>query len=417
MLKTLTTITLALSAVPLHAQVIRREGEPIQPDPSEVSRLTKAVFERWDADGDDLIGLGEFSAGLHQAWTGPSKSLDKEVLDAHWQAWLDTPAPDFAAADKNGNGRLSKDELLVAIRNAHFANSWMGMNDGQMSYDQFNNDIFDAVERMGMSPFEQIADQAAPQNNDYSALEAEQPIIELSKWDPDSLYQDGWNLDAILDKPVFGRDRQEIGSVETLLIASDGRIEALVAEVGGFWDIGDTHVSVPWDEVQFRQDRSVVIPVTEDNVDDYNTNQVLSREAVSDNVETNITKSEIGPNVWRTGRFIGDMARTYVMSNVPAEDGADDKSAKENYSAAPRVTQGPHHSYGYVSDLVFKNDKIAAVLIDPFQAQGGEGLRAYPFYGGDYGWTPDATYYDLPYSNKQTAEQPAFNVERLAAPG
>ncbi|MBS9404259.1 PRC-barrel domain-containing protein [Halomonas sp. TRM85114] len=74
--------------------------------------------------------------------------------------------------------------------------------------------------------------------------------------------------ESLMDTEVLGSDDEEIGSVENILLNDKNEIVAIIAQVGGLWDIGDTHVLVPWEEVEVNED-GVSIPVHEDNADDY----------------------------------------------------------------------------------------------------------------------------------------------------
>ncbi|MDN3718626.1 PRC-barrel domain-containing protein [Roseibium salinum] len=110
-------------------------------------------------------------------------------------------------------------------------------------------------------------------------------VTDLEAWNYDDLYADGWSVDAMLhDTDVRGPDGDEIGAIENIIISESNRIVAVIAEVGGFWDIGDTHVSVPWDEVKVGPAFDYIeIPVREDSVGDYDPlgdKSLLSRDEV-----------------------------------------------------------------------------------------------------------------------------------------
>ena len=92
-------------------------------------------------------------------------------------------------------------------------------------------------------------------------------IIPLSEWRYDELYE-GWSADELLGMPVQGPDGDDIGEAKNLLIDEKGAIVALIAEIGGFGELGDTHVAIPWSEVERRAD-AVHIPITEDTVQEY----------------------------------------------------------------------------------------------------------------------------------------------------
>ncbi|NMT63206.1 PRC-barrel domain-containing protein [Marinobacter orientalis] len=74
--------------------------------------------------------------------------------------------------------------------------------------------------------------------------------------------------DNLMDTEVFGTDDEEIGSVENIPLNDKNEIVAVIAQVGGLWDIGDTHALVPWEEVEVNEN-GVSIPAHEDNADNY----------------------------------------------------------------------------------------------------------------------------------------------------
>lgn len=214
-------------------------------------------------------------------------------------------------------------------------------------------------------------------------------IVSLDTWSYDALYRDGLRADELMDADVIGMDdneRDEIGSVENVILDRDGQIVAIIAQVGGIWDIGDTHVAVPWDQVQLTRD-GVRVPVNEDNVDDYG----LYRD------NTNFRKGANGIRVVDDDLQTG--ARTWKLSELV-----------DDY-AVLRSGQG----YGYVEDAVFTRDgKLQAVVVDSDGTVGGRGDYAYPFYGYNAGWHPSYDYYQLPYDSGQVADMGTFDPEQMA---
>lgn len=166
---------------------------------------------------------------------------------------------------------------------------------------------------------------------------------------------------SLMDIEVFGPDSEEIGSVENILLNEKNEIVAIIAQVGGFWDIGDTHVLVPWEEVEVNED-GVSIPITEDNADNYGlfnegyvTKQDLSYATEVDDDATT------GSRLWKLSYLMDDYA------SVGESDG-----------------------YGYVDNVLFTKDgEIHAIVIEADSAYGGE-TYAYPFKGFDAGWDPSS---------------------------
>lgn len=181
-------------------------------------------------------------------------------------------------------------------------------------------------------------------------------VIALSEWRYDDLYSGGISADDVIDEMVvYDPTGEEIGIVEDILIGPEGRVVAIVAEVGGIWDIGDTHVSVPYDRVEMAADQSgIVVPVTEGTVGDYGNR--------------------------------GDAATLTGVENVDSEiaAGIDDVPLPRAW----RVS-------GYVNDIILRDGEVAAVVVQPDRSF-GSGYRAYPCYGHGTGWDAGAPYHDMP---------------------
>jgi sporulation protein YlmC with PRC-barrel domain len=222
-------------------------------------------------------------------------------------------------------------------------------------------------------------------------------IVSLADWRYDDLYAAGVSAEEFIDEmEVLDVTGEEIGEVEDLLIGPDGRVVAIVAEVGGVWDIGDTHVSVPFDQVDMAAfEDGVVIPVTEETVDDYEVYgaQVLDLAEVATEVVAGTDDALVGGRLTRVSDLIGDYARLVQDEASPRE-------------------------YGYISDVILSEGEIAAVVVQPSAAYGG-GYQAYPYYGYGagvgYGYTPGGAYYDLPYGEAEVAEVEPFETERFDA--
>lgn len=230
-----------------------------------------------------------------------------------------------------------------------------------------------------------------------SAQELETEIITLPEWQTayDDLYTGGISVDELLGSDVAeptGDD--DVGDVENILFSEDGSVLSLIAEVGGFIDIGDTHVNVPWDEVEVSLDGdTVVLPVTQDTIEDYTlfTDQVVAAgDAATDIVEVEgdgLGTVNTGPRVWRATELIGDYVRL--------RDG------------------DVFTNYGYVDDLIIRDGQIAAVVVSPDVTWGTPGYYAYPYYGYGYGWNPGLDYYELPYERTEIEVLEPLDYERF----
>ena len=63
------------------------------------------------------------------------------------------------------------------------------------------------------------------------------PIYTLNAAD-----DEGWDSNVMYDD--VGTDWNEIGEIEDIVLSADGQMVGIVAEVGGFLDIGDKHVMI-----------------------------------------------------------------------------------------------------------------------------------------------------------------------------
>ncbi|MGY2462062.1 PRC-barrel domain-containing protein [Vreelandella sulfidaeris] len=207
-------------------------------------------------------------------------------------------------------------------------------------------------------------------------------ITPLSDWNYEDIYEAGGiRADKLMDAEVFGDNEEEIGSVENVLLTQDNNIAAIIAQVGGLWDIGDTHVLVPWENIELHEG-GVKLPVTEDNVDEYGlfasdeyiTEQSLSQtQQVDDDIGT-------GSDIWKLTDVLDDYASV-----------------------------GEGVGYGYIDNILFsRNGEIQGVVVDT----DSRGPYAFPFYGYGHGWAPSYATYSLQYDEDEIGEMQPFDYER-----
>jgi len=217
----------------------------------------------------------------------------------------------------------------------------------------------------------------------------------LDGWSHDTLYAaDTWSVQDFFDSSVMGAGGEQIGNVEDLVLNDDGQVIALIAEVGGFWDIGDTHVSIPWDMVQIGADESVVVPVTTDNIAEFDlfvSSGLPADASISTDVVEGVARQDLGPDLWRASDLIGDYVRVQDEGDLWV-------------------------NFGYVSDLMINEGQIAATLVST-TARYGPGTYAYPYHavpGGDASlWTPGATTTDLPILIGDVMSLPVFDRDGM----
>jgi len=247
--------------------------------------------------------------------------------------------------------------------------------------------------------------------------------MDLSTWNYDDVYANGISIEQMIGADVYGTEGEDIGDVENVLFDMDGRILSVVAEVGGFLEIGDTHVNIPWDMVSAEDwSDGITIPFAEDEVETYTAEAsyygtdaefygadegMFGNGAMAENeaIEAERTVDagqiaevggdgagtvETGPNVWRAGDLLNNTARL--------REGED------------------YANYGMVNDIIVRDGQIAAVLVASDAAYGGTGgLYGYP-YAGTAGWTrgEGATgTYDMPYDRAQAEMVQPFDPAML----
>jgi hypothetical protein len=75
----------------------------------------------------------------------------------------------------------------------------------------------------------------------------------------------GYLSSKLVGATVYNDQKQSIGSIDNLIVGSDGKISSAVISVGGFLGVGSKLVGVPFSQLQFQQDgngngREVVLP-------------------------------------------------------------------------------------------------------------------------------------------------------------
>lgn len=193
--------------------------------------------------------------------------------------------------------------------------------------------------------------------------------VKIKSWDTSGLYG-GWSAEALLDATAYGPAGEEVGEVEDLIIGKDGQIQSVVVEGGGFFDIGDSHAAIPWNEVERVGTTSIRVPVTEDNLDRY--------RLFSDN--GNVRPQ---PGSFRVEEMIGD----YITANGVG--------------------------YGSIRDVIFDDQgKIQSVVATPAYGYGyPRGPVALPY--SPLAYDTYGAYYEMPYGIASLEELKPFDYSRL----
>jgi sporulation protein YlmC with PRC-barrel domain len=210
----------------------------------------------------------------------------------------------------------------------------------------------------------------------FAVARAATDKIDIVSWNQADLYA-GLTAEQLFDTEVRGADGEDIGEIENLVVSADGKIDKVIVEAGGFLDIGDTHLAVPWEQVELGPNLEwVKLPVDEDNIENFS---LFEGEEV-----------KTGPRAWKASELINDYV---ALQDVP--------------------------SYGMVQDIVFNQDgNVEAVVVYPDVAYGVGRPYAYPYYGYGYDrdFDPGAETYRLPYRMSEIQELGPFDYSAFEAP-
>ena len=163
-------------------------------------------------------------------------------------------------------------------------------------------------------------------------------------------------------------------------------IVALIAEVGGFWDIADTHVTIPWREIERRGGR-VYSPITAETAENYGmfAEEYFTAADVG-NLDGVNEFFETGPYIWKATALLDD----YVV----------------HQSGEP---------FGYVTDLVFDDagKLLAVVAVQARSDIDRRGVYAFPW--DDRGWEPRFDHYTLRHTAEDIERLPTIDYSRFDA--
>lgn len=206
-----------------------------------------------------------------------------------------------------------------------------------------------------------------------ASVRDEANIVKLSDFDVGQ-YRDGWLADTLRGSTVYGRGGDQVGTVQSIIVGTDGTVDRLVIETGGFLDIGDKVFSVSWSEIDITpgEDGIKAPNVSEDNLADFS----LFNDRES---------AQTGPRSFRTTELIGDY-----------------------------VTLSGGEEYGYVRDLLFDREgKLQSIVVEPDVGYDSAGYYAYPYYGYGYDYSydydPGLDYYGLPYGANDLTDYEPFD--------
>jgi sporulation protein YlmC with PRC-barrel domain len=388
----------ALSATEWTFKDIDADGN-LEVTEKEFESVSGQAFSAWDADADQRIARDELERGMYHAWDADRNGqLAEAEFNEGYLGWFGgNPQASFSGYDTDRNGSLAEAEFSTALDQAGAIDGWNVEGEG-LDLAAFHSRLYEAYDgdrndRLAEAEYSRFGDDALVGGETTAAVN-QQPIqaneiVRIADWDEEKLYAGGISVERMMDDfEVYGAGGEEIGDIENVVFSREGRVLSIIAEVGGLWDIGDTHVNIPWDQVDLTTAGQVVVPVTEDNVEDYSfaaTDYLTAFEAAGD-VQVVDDDLATGPRAFRATELIGDYARIKDGDGVA--------------------------NYGYVNDLIVRGDQLQAVVVNPDAGYGARGAYAYPYYGLGLGY---GSYYDMPYERDEALRAEPLEYDRFAA--
>lgn len=188
-------------------------------------------------------------------------------------------------------------------------------------------------------------------------------------------YRNLWSAQEMIGTEVIGEGGEQIGEVKDIIVGQDGHISKVVVEVGGWLEMGDQHIGVPWQNVKIGPDmESVRVPALKEIED--GTYSLFGRVPQGEDVAA-------AQGAWRVNELIGDYAS---LRDVPR--------------------------YGLVTDVLFdqNGDARTVVVRRTAGAWGPIGWYGYPYAG----YYPGAYAYPLPYSTADVGRFQPFDYVAFA---
>jgi sporulation protein YlmC with PRC-barrel domain len=122
-----------------------------------------------------------------------------------------------------------------------------------------------AADRDAAAPEDRMAAESPPPAGDPMATDRTPPAGDMavpSGQQDYALVDPGtMGTDQLLGANVYSYDNENIGDVSEVVLTDDGRIEAIIVDVGGFLGIGAKSVAVAFEDLDFRADEGQTIYV------------------------------------------------------------------------------------------------------------------------------------------------------------
>lgn len=185
----------------------------------------------------------------------------------------------------------------------------------------------------------------------------------------DAVYH-GYRASRLLGSAVFSLKGEYLGTVRNMAMADTGQITSLLVEGAETTDTPEFISRIPWTRMVRPLHSGALIADFSD---------LRSREF---GLFFDPDQQRAGSHEFTVSKIIGDYAR---------------------------LQSG--YGYGYVSDLVFdQGGKLIAIVVSR-EASAGGGTYAFPYPGTTGRWSPEMSYYGLPYVTADQASQAGIRID------
>lgn len=209
---------------------------------------------------------------------------------------------------------------------------------------------------------------------------------------PDWSYQPLFDRAASVEKlfresRVIDRGGKAIGSVENVIFSDSGEALAIIASIDGVSGRSETHVSIPWSEIQFSDEwEDVNVPIDADNVTEFTgfdpSGILEKRDTASVGTVEGGDAMDLGEDVFQARDLIGDHA--YL---------------------------GDNYRWGYINDLVIRDGRLVAIVVEVADGSGSRHYAA-PF-DETAGVDPGARRYNPPLNENAIETLGEFDYDRF----
>ena len=319
--------------------------------------------------------LGKTLAGSTQA--GSAQRASASGQQGHEGAQGGTVAQStFDTFDRDNDGFLSMTEVAADEDSKQIFRRLDQNGDSKLSRSEWGEDAAAVVVTTYAvaTPIAVTSGTSTQPGQQAQGQQAMQSATGQSRdWDVSKLYQDSFSGRELIGTRVLGENGSQIGEVLDIVVNENGQIGKVIVEVGGFLEIGDQHIGVPWEQVDIASGmRWIQVPLHE--VED-GTYSLFGRVPQGEDVA-------IQPTSWRVNELIGDVVSLQDVGRN-----------------------------GLVMDVIFNDQgKALGVVVDRGMHSNVGGWYAYP-YGGYY---PGSYGYPLPFQGYENAAAGPFSYRQLA---